>query len=85
MNLLDLRNLCFTVGDNTRMLILYELGSGPVSVGELASRIGRTSATVSYHLTKLLGVGLVHVRRDGRRTVVQRNYWTWRKVIQAFA
>ena len=85
MNLLELRNLGSTIGDNTRMLILHELGSGPVSVGELASRIGRTSATTSFHVSRLLNVGLVRVRRSGRRTVVQRDYWTWRKVIQAFA
>lgn len=85
MNLLDLRNLGSTIGDTTRMLILYELGSGPTSVGDLALKVGKSSATVSFHLSKLAGAGLVHVRRDGRRTVVQRNYWTWRKVIQAFA
>lgn len=85
MNLFELRNLGSTIGDTTRMLILYELGSGPTSVGDLARKVGKSSATVSFHLSKLAGVGLVRVRRSGRRTVVHRDYWTWRKVVQAFA
>lgn len=85
MDLLELRNLGSTIGDTTRMVILYELGDGPKSVGQLAAKIGRSSATVSFHVSKLLNVGLVRVRRNGRRTLVQRDYWTWRKVVQAFA
>ncbi len=72
------------VGDPTRLRLLYELGDGPADVGTLATKVGVSSATVSHHVTKLLEIGLVHVRRVGRRTIVQRAYWRWRRLIQVF-
>lgn len=72
-------------GHPSRMTLMYELGSGPRSIGELARLTGLTSATVSVHVRTLEETGLVHRRRDGRKTIVQRAYWRWRRVLEAFS
>jgi len=42
-------------------------------VGEIADTLGLEQPSVSKHLRVLLEVGLVHVRRDGRRMMYRTN------------
>ena len=51
------------LGDESRLAILRILLEGESYVELLASRLGLTSATVSFHLKKLEGAGLVTCRR----------------------
>ncbi len=73
------------IGDPTRLLLLFVLGGGPLSVGQLALRTHVTSPSVSYHLGKLRAAGLVFEQRLGRRTLVRRNERRWAAVLGAFA
>jgi biotin operon repressor len=52
------------LGDRSRLLILNALRSGPLCVEDLAARLDLASSTVSFHLAKLAGAGLVSVTRD---------------------
>ena len=51
------------LGDESRLAILRILLEEESYVELLASRLGLTSATVSFHLKKLEGAGLVSCRR----------------------
>ena len=51
------------LGDESRLAILRILLEGESYVELLASRLGLTSATVSFHLKKLEGAGLVSCKR----------------------
>ena len=51
------------LGDESRLAIMRILLSGESYVELIASRLGLTSATVSFHLKKLEGAGLVSCRR----------------------
>ena len=51
------------LGDESRLAILRILFEGESYVELLASRLGLTSATVSFHLKKLEAAGLVSCRR----------------------
>jgi len=51
------------LGDESRLAILRILFEGESYVELLASRLGLTSATVSFHLKKLESAGLVSCRR----------------------
>lgn len=53
------------LSDPMRLKLLYHIGDGEVSVGDLAARIGGTQSNVSRHLTTLLTHGLVRRRRAG--------------------
>ncbi len=53
------------LADPTRLRILHELEGGEICVGDLAERVGGTSANVSKHLGVLRGAGIVRCRREG--------------------
>jgi DNA-binding transcriptional ArsR family regulator len=53
------------LSDPTRVLLLWCLREGELSVGELASVVGKSPASVSQHLAKLRLARLVQTRRDG--------------------
>jgi DNA-binding transcriptional ArsR family regulator len=55
------------VADPTRSTILFALSDGrSLPACELALRSGVTAATISYHLDKLIGGGLVAAEKQGR-------------------
>jgi DNA-binding transcriptional ArsR family regulator len=50
----------------TRTQIVRVLSQGPLSVGELASILGRSKSATSQHLRVLRDAGVVSARRRGR-------------------
>ena len=61
------------VAEPRRREILSYLALGERSVGEIVDALGCRQPSVSKHLRVLRDVGLVRVRRDGRRTVCRIN------------
>src|SRR5260221_9943128 len=53
----------------TRTQIVRALGAGPLSVGDLASILGRSKSATSQHLRVLRDAGIVSARRRGRAVV----------------
>jgi DNA-binding transcriptional ArsR family regulator len=61
------------IAEPRRRHILEFVAAEERSVGEIADAIGLEQPSVSKHLQVLLNVGLVTVRRDGRRTLYRTN------------
>jgi DNA-binding transcriptional ArsR family regulator len=59
------------LGDPTRRAILEQLARGPLTVGELASRVPVSRPAVSQHLRVLKDARLVHDRQSGTRRIYQ--------------
>ena len=57
--------ICKTMGDPKRLMIIHELRQGECSVGELASRLSLTQANASQHLAILRKWGIIVPRREG--------------------
>ncbi|MCA1062137.1 metalloregulator ArsR/SmtB family transcription factor [Rossellomorea sp. AcN35-11] len=53
-----------TMGDPTRIKIVYLLSSGSLHVGAIAGKLGLSSPTISHHLAKLKDCNIVFSRRD---------------------
>ncbi|WP_299740433.1 metalloregulator ArsR/SmtB family transcription factor [uncultured Rossellomorea sp.] len=53
-----------TMGDATRIKIVYLLASESLHVGAIAGKLGLTAPTISHHLTKLKECNLVYSRRE---------------------
>lgn len=76
LNASELRALQANAGDavtmlralsnETRLLVLCQLGRGEKSVGELQGLVGLGQSALSQHLAKLRAEGLVTTRRDGQ-------------------
>ena len=58
-------DICHTLADQTRLMILHELRSGEKSVGQLVSDLELPQANVSRHLAILRERGVVFTRREG--------------------
>src|SRR3954452_22437886 len=64
----ELADVAALIADRTRARILEELLGGiPLPAGALAARVGVAPSTVSGHLAKLAGAGLIVVETRGRR------------------
>ncbi len=64
----DLAAVGRVLGDSHRArFVLALLGGQELPAGELASRAGASSSLASSHLAKLLGSGLIRVRKQGRQ------------------
>jgi DNA-binding transcriptional ArsR family regulator len=50
----------------TRTQIVRALSAGPLSVGEIASALGRSKSATSQHLRVLRDAGIVSPKRRGR-------------------
>jgi DNA-binding transcriptional ArsR family regulator len=61
------------VAEHRRREILTYLAPRERPVGEIVASLGLEQPSVSKHLRVLLDVGLVHVRRDGRRMLYRTN------------
>ena len=57
--------ICKTMADVKRLLIIHILREGEMSVGQLVSRLDLPQANVSQHLALLRERGIVHARREG--------------------
>ena len=57
---------CRAFGNARRLLILWILSEGELSVSEIAGRAGTTLQNVSQHLKLLRRSGIVTARRDGQ-------------------
>lgn len=55
------------LSEEKRVEIIKSLALRPAIGSDLAKQVGLTSATASYHLTMLLGIGLVDYERIGQR------------------
>tara|TARA_R110002167_G_scaffold109748_1_gene279828 strand:+ start:1947 stop:2279 length:333 start_codon:yes stop_codon:yes gene_type:complete len=65
------------LGNETRLevyRILVRAGREGLSVGDLQQRTGVVRSTLSHHLQKLIGVGLISQRRDGTTLYCLANY-----------
>lgn len=58
-------DICQTLADQTRLMILHELRDGEKSVGQLVSNLELPQANVSRHLAILRERGIVLTRREG--------------------
>ncbi len=54
-----------TLGDTSRLKIVWALSEGEQSVGAICDRLNITQPAVSHHLRMLRDQRLVHVRREG--------------------
>ncbi len=61
--------ICQALADPTRIMILYRLAEGPLSVGELALHLQVSQPTVSRHLKVLRERGMVTATRYGATVV----------------
>ena len=57
--------ICKTLADRKRLMILHELRDGELSVGQIVSRLELPQANVSQHLAILRERGIVNTRREG--------------------
>jgi len=72
--------ICGSLADPTRILILYSLADSPCCVNDLAERLGVSQPSVSRHLKVLRERGLVTATREGNAV---RYALHDRRVIQA--
>jgi DNA-binding transcriptional ArsR family regulator len=68
------------IAEPRRREILEFLAADERSVGDIVTALGLGQPSVSKHLQVLLNVGLVTVRRDGRRTLYRTNADTLRTI-----
>jgi DNA-binding transcriptional ArsR family regulator len=68
------------VAEPRRRHILELIADEERSVGEIADALALEQPSASKHLQVLLNVGLVTVRRDGRRTLYRTNAETLRTI-----
>lgn len=57
--------ICKTLSDPKRLMIVHELREGELSVGQLGTRLELPQANVSQHLAILRKRGIVGTRREG--------------------
>lgn len=62
-----------TIADETRLRILGLIAEQPRSGKQLADELGLTAPTISHHMRKLTGAGIVAERRDAQRHVYELN------------
>ena len=58
-------DICKTLADPTRLMILHELKEGELSVGQLAINLNLPQSNVSRHLAVMRERGIVTTRRAG--------------------
>jgi ArsR family transcriptional regulator len=58
-------DICKTMADPKRLMIVHELREGELPVGELAVRLDLAQANISQHLSLMRKRGIVNTRREG--------------------
>ena len=61
--------LCSSISDPTRILVLYALGEQPQNVTQLTELLNLPQSTISRHLAILRSSGLVMTERNGRQVL----------------
>jgi predicted transcriptional regulator len=69
----EAQRLLMAISTETRRKILLLLMEGPKGQGELASQIGVSQPTVSYHMRELEKLGVVKAERDGKSVTYSLN------------
>ncbi len=65
---------CFkALADTTRLTIIKEVRSHPMSVQEVTLRVARTQPTVTYHLRRLRMIGMLKREKKGRQALYSFN------------
>jgi DNA-binding transcriptional ArsR family regulator len=65
-----LRTLYRALGDETRLRVIGLLAEvGPITVGELSSRVGLSQPLISWHLRILRLAGIIDTKRQGREVI----------------
>ncbi len=59
-------NICSGLADSTRIMILYTLAGGTMTVSEIVAALEIPQPTISRHLKMLRTVGLVESERNGQ-------------------
>ena len=59
-------SVCKGLADPKRLLILYALRNGELSVSDICGEVGFAQANVSQHLAVLRDKGLVRTRKEGQ-------------------
>ncbi len=72
--------LCKAIADPNRLLIITELRSGPMTVGELSTALELSQSNTSQHLAILRERGVVVATKDGLNVYYEL---TSRKVVKA--
>ncbi len=67
----ELLNFFKTLSDQNRLRIIGLLAEQPLSVEQLAEKLGLTSSTVSHHLSRLSKAKLVSARAEGYYSIYQ--------------
>jgi len=67
----ELADVFKALADSSRLKIVGLLAQQPYTVEQLAAMVGLKPSTVSHHLSKLAGVGLVSARAEGYYSVYQ--------------
>jgi DNA-binding HxlR family transcriptional regulator len=73
------------LADETRLIIIGLLSEREYSVGELASDLNLTDATISHHLSKLREAGLVNLRQHGTSRFYSLNESTLARMAEHLA
>ena len=63
----DLARLLKVIADETRLKILGALANRPMTGKDLADQLELTAPTISHHMRKLTGSGIVLAQRDAQR------------------
>lgn len=63
--------ICKVIGNSRRLLILWILSKGELSVNEIAAKAGSTLQNISQHLNILKNSDIVKTRRDGQTIYYQ--------------
>ena len=72
-----------TLGHPDRLMILCNLAENECSVGELAEELEMTQSTLSQHLMRMRGEGLVESRREAQSVYYRLADGDTRKLIRA--
>ena len=67
--LTDRKVLGYLRNPSTRAILMHAIDRGPISFIDLQSLTGLSKSTLSYHLKRLSGAGLVSLSRGNRVTV----------------
>ncbi|WP_163581541.1 metalloregulator ArsR/SmtB family transcription factor [Gracilibacillus saliphilus] len=72
-----------TIGDKTRIRIIYLLKSGPLHGQAIAGKLGLKPPTISHHLSKLKEIDVVYQRRDKNTIYFYLNERKLKRMAQA--
>jgi len=72
-----------TLGHSGRLMVLCNLANGERSVGDLAEQLEMTQSSLSQHLARMRGEGLVDTRRESQTVFYRLREGEVRGVIES--